>query len=102
MRRSRRCRCARASAMSGAAMVSGGSGGTAAAFVAASVVSVGGEVGVGRAGWGRSPSNRQCAGQLVIMPFALLIGLGAGLASAVLFASASTGTILGLFVLFLL
>jgi hypothetical protein len=36
------------------------------------------------------------------MPLALLIGLGAGLVSAVLFASASTGTILGLFVLFLL
>jgi hypothetical protein len=36
------------------------------------------------------------------MPYALLIGLGAGLVSAVLFASASTGTILGLFVLFLL
>jgi hypothetical protein len=34
------------------------------------------------------------------MPFALLIGLGAGLASAVLFSSASTGTMLGLFVLF--
>jgi hypothetical protein len=32
----------------------------------------------------------------------LLVGLGAGLVSAVLFASASTGTILGLFVLFFL
>ena len=36
------------------------------------------------------------------MPFALLIGLGAGLVSAVLFASAATGTMLGLFILFLL
>lgn len=36
------------------------------------------------------------------MPFSLLIGLGAGLASAVLFASASTGTMLGIFILFLL
>src|SRR5919109_487405 len=36
------------------------------------------------------------------MPVAFLIGLGAGLVSAVLFASASTGTMLGLFVLFLL
>lgn len=33
------------------------------------------------------------------MPFALLIGLGAGLVSALLFASASTGTLLGLMVL---
>lgn len=33
------------------------------------------------------------------MPFALLIGLGAGLVSALLFASASTGTLLGLLVL---
>ena len=36
------------------------------------------------------------------MPMAILIGLGAGLASAVLFASASTGTAFGLFVLFVL
>jgi hypothetical protein len=36
------------------------------------------------------------------MPHALLIGLGAGLVSAVLFASASTGTLIGLFILFLL
>lgn len=36
------------------------------------------------------------------MPHGFLIGLGAGLASAVLFASAATGTILGLFILFLL
>jgi len=33
------------------------------------------------------------------MPFSLLIGLGAGLVSALLFASASTGTLLGLLVL---
>jgi hypothetical protein len=36
------------------------------------------------------------------MPIALLIGLGAGLVSALLFASASTGTLLGLLVLFFL
>ncbi|MCL4768015.1 MAG: DUF2232 domain-containing protein [Hyphomicrobiaceae bacterium] len=36
------------------------------------------------------------------MPFALLVGLGAGLVSALLFASASTGTLLGLLVLFFL
>jgi hypothetical protein len=36
------------------------------------------------------------------MPYGLLIGLGAGLVSAVLFASASTGTMLGLLVLFFL
>ncbi len=36
------------------------------------------------------------------MPFALLIGLGAGAVSALLFASASTGTLLGLIVLFFL
>lgn len=36
------------------------------------------------------------------MPFALLIGLGAGVVSALLFASASSGTLLGLLVLFFL
>ncbi len=36
------------------------------------------------------------------MPFALLVGLGAGLVSALLFASASTGTLIGLLVLFFL
>jgi len=36
------------------------------------------------------------------MPFALLIGLGAGAVSALLFASASTGTLIGLVVLFFL
>ena len=36
------------------------------------------------------------------MPLALLIGIGAGVVSAVLFASAATGTLLGLLVLFFL
>ncbi len=40
----------------------------------------------------RSPPNRHGAGQLTDMPLALLIGIGAGLASAVLFLSASRGT----------
>lgn len=59
-------------------------------------------------GWGvrgyfrRHASNRLCAGQLADMNISLLIGVGAGLASAVLYASAWTGTVLGLFVLFFL
>lgn len=36
------------------------------------------------------------------MPFGLLIGVGAGIVSALLFASASTGTLIGLLVLFFL
>ena len=50
----------------------------------------------------RPISNRLERGTADIMPIALLIGIGAGIVSALLFASASTGTLLGLLVLFFL
>src|SRR5918911_510597 len=47
-------------------------------------------------------SNRAYAGQLKAMPIYLIVGIGAGLASALLFASATTGGLFARLFLFLL
>jgi Predicted membrane protein (DUF2232) len=56
-----------------------------------------------RLGRGTHPvSNRDTAGQLRKMPYTLLIGLGAGFVSAVVFASATTGPLIMRLILFVL